>query len=82
MSPASKEDEKIINENFDLIQLVVTAINIDSYIAVLNNNLDIAEKNGWTNLVSAIRKIISGKKEKVVLDDLDYEDQVISSKIL
>ncbi len=82
MSALSKEDEKIINENSDLIELVINAINFDNYMPSLNNNLTIAEENGWTNLVFAIRKIISGEWNTDILLDLDREDRVIISKIV
>ena len=76
------EDEKIIIENSDLIQLVINSVNFENYIPALNNNLTLAEENGWVALVSAIKKILSGERDMNGFLGLDHEDQVIVSKII
>jgi hypothetical protein len=41
------------------------------------------EQDGWTNLVAAIRRILSGERDADLLcDDLDLEDSVIIEAIL
>ena len=45
--------------------------------------LKLAEENGWTDLVAAIRLIIlKGRRDLEVLNGLDEEDQVIAEAIL
>ena len=45
--------------------------------------LKMAEENGWTDLVAAIRQIIhNGRRDVEILNGLDEEDQVIAEAIL
>ena len=45
--------------------------------------LRMAEENGWTDLVAAIRQIIhNGRRDVEILNGLDEEDQVIAEAIL
>lgn len=45
--------------------------------------LKMAEENGWTDLVVAIRQIIhNGRRDVEILNSLDEEDQVIAEAIL
>lgn len=82
MSIISSKNQKILNENNDLINLIINAINFNSYIPSLNNNLTLAAENGWTNLVSAIRKLLSGERNINKFQNLDQEDQIIISEII
>jgi hypothetical protein len=48
-----------------------------------NQLLKMAEENGWTDLVAAIRQIIhKGRRDMEILNALDEEDRVIAEAIL
>lgn len=74
--------QNIIQENADLIHLVVLSLFDPQYLPQLEFNLSQAENNGWTSLVSAIRKVIAGERNVKVFEYLDNEDQVIITSIL
>jgi hypothetical protein len=44
--------------------------------------LQSAQENGWERLVSALRQIVSGRRDLAVLNGLDEEDQVIAEAVL
>jgi len=48
----------------------------------LEQVLQQAEENDWTQLVAAIRNIMSGNREESILLGLDDEDRVIAESIL
>lgn len=62
-------------------QIIMAAQNRDQQ-AGLEPILRTSEQNGWTALVSAIRKILAGQRDEELLRDLDEEDRVIIQAIL
>jgi len=52
------------------------------HLPVLEQMLEMANQQGWTNLVTAIRAILGGQRDNRVLEGLDAEDMVIVRSIL
>ncbi len=44
--------------------------------------LDTARQNGWAALVSALRRILGGRRDEALLKGLDEEDQVIAEAVM
>lgn len=82
MDNLSSDTKKILQENADLIHLVILALSDSKFIPQLNANLEQAEKNGWTDLVASVRKIISGVRDIAEFPDLDNEDRTVINGIL
>jgi len=71
-----------MEEHSDLIALVTLAIYSEEHLPALEQNLDLAEKNGWGSLVQAIRRIVMGDRDIDLLPALDDEDRTIARGIL
>jgi len=82
MGDLKGDENKIVQENADLIHLVIMSIFEPGYIPHLETNLVHAESNGWNSLVAAIRKLLSGERDISKLSDLDDEDKIIITSIL
>ncbi len=74
--------QQILFAHAGLIQRVVMAAQNQELQAGLEPILDASEKNGWTTLVAAIRKILGGQRDEQVLIGLDEEDRIIAEAIL
>jgi hypothetical protein len=74
--------EQILQSHTGLIHRVVMHCNSPGSVPDLEQILQQAEENDWTQLVAAIRDIISGKRDESVMHGLDEEDRVIVESIL
>ena len=77
----SRQDQ-IVQTHADLIVHVVKAVQNRALIPQLEEALEVSAKNGWTDLVSAIRSILNGRRDQSLLAKLDDEDTVIIEAIL
>lgn len=74
--------QQIIQTHASLIRLVIHSLQRPELKPKLDEVLTISANNGWTNLVSAIRKILAGERSKDNLGNMDDEDKVIVHAIL
>ena len=82
MATLPDKEQQIIDAHTGLIHRVVMACQNPDSVPDLDEILRQAEENGWTQLVAAIRRILSGQREESLLQELDDEDRVIVSCIL
>lgn len=74
--------EQILKMHAPFIHAVVQAIHNRALIPQLLEMLREAESRGWAVMVSVIREILDGKRDRTVLLGLDEEDKVIVEAIL
>ena len=82
MTALPERDQQIIEAHTGLIHRVVLGCQNRSMVPDLDGILKRAERNGWLDLVAAIRKILNGNRDESVLNGLDEEDEVIVRSIL
>ncbi len=75
-------NEQILQSHSGLIHRVVMHCNSPGSVPDMEQVLQQAEENEWTQLVAAIRDIMSGNREESILLGLDDEDRVIVESIL
>lgn len=73
---------QIIQTHAGLILGIVQSIQNPELQPQIEQALQLSEKNGWSSLVQAIRKILSGDREESLLKGLDEEDHIIAEAIL
>lgn len=76
------KETQIVQSHSTLIHIVVKAVQNHELMPQLEQALEVAQQNGWTNLVIAIRKILDGVRDVSLLTNLDEEDTVIVKAIL
>lgn len=74
--------QQIILAHAGMIRAVVIACQNRDRRAELEPLLEAAEQNGWTGLVTAIRKVLNGNRDQTVLVGLDEDDRIILQAIL
>ena len=74
--------EQILQSHAGLIHRVVMHCNNPGSVPDLEQVLQQAAANDWTQLVTTIRSIISGKRDASLLAGLDDEDRIIIESIL
>ncbi len=74
--------EQILQSHAGLIHRVVMHCNNPGSVPDLEQVLKQAEDNDWTQLVAAIRVVMSGKRDESILLGLDNEDRTIVESIL
>lgn len=74
--------EQLLRMHAPFIHAVVGAVLDRSRIPALFEMLREAESRGWAVLVSVIKEILDGKRERTLLLGLDEEDKVIVEAIL
>lgn len=82
MSELPDLNEQILISHSGLIHRVVMHCNSPGSVPDLEQVLQQAEANDWKQLVTAIRDIMSGRRDESVLLGLDDEDRVIVDAIL
>lgn len=82
MSSLPEKTQQIVLAHAGLIHAVVIASQNRERLAELEHLLEAASANGWSTLVTAIRRILSGARDIQVLAGLDEEDRVIAEAIL
>jgi len=78
--PAQEDQVVIIHAAF--IRQVVELSQNPARREELEALLGIAIDNGWSTLVKAVRRILSGQREPSVLAGLDWEDRTIAEAIM
>ena len=78
----SDQKQQIVQFHAALIHNVVMACLQRELLPQLEPILETSARNGWATLVSAIRKVINGKRDVSVLAGLDEEDSAILEAIL
>lgn len=76
------KNQQIIQAHAGLIHHVVKACNNRLLVPELEPMLQATAANGWTELVSAVRQVLSGRRDTGLLRGLDEEDRVIVEAIL
>jgi len=74
--------QQIIEAHANLIHRVVMACHNRELVREIEPVLKMSAENGWTELVAAIRQVLSGRRDVGVLQGLDEEDTVIVEAIL
>jgi len=82
MATLPDKEQQIVDAHMGLIHRVVVACQNRDAVPDLDQLLREAEHNGWTALVSAIRRILTGSRDTALLAPLDEEDRVIVNSIL
>lgn len=82
MSQQLDKNEQIRQAHAGLIHRVVIATQNPTAVPDLDEILKQAQDNGWNDLVTTIRKILSGNRDMGLLRALDDEDGVIVQSIL
>lgn len=74
--------QQIIQSHAGVIVQVVQTVQNPTLTPQLEEVLTLSEKNGWGDVVVAIRKILKGSREPSLVMGLDEEDSVIITAIL
>ena len=74
--------EQVLKMHAPFIHAVVNAINNRALIPQLLEMLREAESRGWPMMVSCVRQILDGQRERSLLLGLDDEDRIIVEAIL
>ncbi len=74
--------EQVLRMHAPFIHAVVNAVHNRALIPQLLEMLREAESRGWALMVSCVRQIIDGQRERTLLLGLDEEDKVIIEAIL
>lgn len=82
MPTLPEKSQQIVHAHAGLIHRVVIACGNRAIVPDLDDVLKQAADNGWTDLVTAIRKILAGQREIGAFRHLDEEDFVIVESIL
>jgi hypothetical protein len=82
MAALPEKHQQIVEAHTGLIHRVVIGCQNRAMVPDLEEILKQAEKNGWLQLVAAIRKILNGNRDEALLNGLDEEDRVIVGTIL
>lgn len=82
MANPANQREAVLQEHSSLIHLVIMTVAAPENLPQLGQQLELAEANGWTSLVQAVRTIVSGERDIDTFPDLDEEDRIIIESIL
>lgn len=82
MTTTPELSEQILQSHTGLIHRVVMHCNNPGSVPDMEQVLQQAEENEWTQLVTAVRDIMSGNRDESILLGLDDEDKVIVESIL
>jgi hypothetical protein len=82
MDSLPEKSQQILLTHAGLIRAVVVACQNRDRQAELEPLLEGAAANGWSALVTAIRRILSGTRDTQIFAGLDAEDRVIADAIL
>lgn len=74
--------EQVLKMHAPFIHAVVNAIRDRALVPQLLEMLREAESRGWAMMVSCVRQILDGQRERTLLLGLDEEDKVIVEAIL
>ncbi|HKK14808.1 MAG TPA: hypothetical protein VKA14_09125 [Gammaproteobacteria bacterium] len=82
MATLPEKTQQILQSHAGLIHRVVLGCKNREMVPDLEDVLGMAEKNGWTDLVATVRKILAGDRDQALLRPLDEEDRIIVESIL
>lgn len=82
MPALPEKDQQILAAHAGLVHAVVKTCHNRDLLPQLEQLLKLSEENGWTMLVTTIRRILGGNRDQGVLANLDEEDRVIAEAIL
>lgn len=82
MTTLPERAEQIRRVHATFIRQVVDTCQGPERRAALDQLLGSAERQGWSNLVRALRRIASGERSGALLNGLDEEDRVIAESVL
>ncbi len=82
MAQLPEASAQILAMHASFIHAVVNALQNRALLQQLKPMLAEAEQRGWGRLVTCIRRIIDGQRDRAVLLGLDDEDRVIAEAIL
>ncbi len=82
MSITPNHQEQILAVHGPFIRQVVETSQIVGREQDLETLLSTAQQNGWQGLVSALRRILAGRRDNGVLHGLDEEDRVIAEAVM
>lgn len=82
MNNLPEKEQQVRQTHAPLICQVVKACQNPEDKVALQPMLDIASQQNWTELVTAIKTIVAGKRDVEILNGLDEEDSIIISAIL
>jgi hypothetical protein len=82
MSSTPSQQQQIIATHATLIVAIIQATQSGVIPPELEQGLQLTAKNGWTQLVKRIRKIVAGDRSENISQGLDDEDQTIINAIL
>jgi len=82
MTTSPDTTEQILQSHTGLIHRVVMHCNSPGSVPDMEQVLQQAEENEWTQLVTVIRDLMSGNRDESILLGLDDEDMVITESIL
>ena len=74
--------KQILQDHSQLIHRVVKHCVEPGSVSDLEQLLELAEVNDWGKLVETIRSIMSGNRNRSLLQDLDEEEGIIIESIL
>ncbi|MBL7002694.1 MAG: hypothetical protein ISR69_01535 [Gammaproteobacteria bacterium] len=74
--------QQIIQAHAGVIVQVVQTVQNPAIMPQMEEVLSVSEKNGWGEVVVAIRKILAGSREPSLMQGLDEEDSTIVEAIL
>lgn len=75
-------EQQVAQAHAALIVQVVKTVHNPALRHELDRVLSAAEQNGWTELVAAIRRVLTGERSETLLERLDQEDAAIMRTIL
>ncbi len=82
MNALPEQKQQIVQTHAQLIHNVVISCHNLDHRKALEHPLKVSEQNGWTELVSRIRRILKGERDLALLKGLDTEDHCIITAIL
>lgn len=82
MATLPEKREQILQAHAGLIHRVVLGCKNRELVPDLDQVLGMAEKNGWTDLVLTLRRILEGSRDESLLRPLDEEDRTIAEAVL
>lgn len=82
MATLPEKQEQVLQAHAGLIHRVVLGCKNRELVPDLDQVLGMAEKNGWTDLVAAVRQVLGGNRDEALLRLLDEEDRIIVEAIL
>ncbi len=82
MAPLPDRHQQMLAVHGPFIRQIVESSQTPGQEQDLETLLHTAEQNGWSQLVSALRRILAGQRDPGALHGLDEEDRVITEAVL